>query len=76
MKKIKKILKDIWKFSKGNKTIFLQMVWLAIEAGLIPLTGGWLIFVRGIIALLTGGSLWDHYKKGYFTTKDIEVKEK
>lgn len=71
MKKIKELLKKLWKLAQGNKTIFLQMVWLAIEAGLIPITGPWLIFVRSVLSLFIGGSLWDHYKKGFFSQKDI-----
>lgn len=66
MGKIKKILNDLWLYSKGNKTIFLQMVWIAIESGVIILTGPWLLFARGILSILIGGSLYDHHKSGFF----------
>ncbi len=75
MKKVKEFLKDLWLLAKGNKTIFLQAVWIAVEVGLIPITGPWLLFVRGLIGLLTTGALYDHAKSGHFSTKKL-VEEK
>jgi hypothetical protein len=67
--KIKDFLKDLWERAKGNRTIFLQMIWIAIEAGLIPVTGPWLVFVRGILGLLVGKTIYEHQKAGFFNNK-------
>lgn len=69
--KIIKIIKDLWERSKGNRTIFLQMIWLAIEAGLIPITGPWLIFARGLLGILTGTTLYEHKKAGFFKKEKL-----
>lgn len=69
MKKIKELLKEIWLLAKGNKTIFLSILWGCIEAGLIPITGGWLTLIRIILSTLGAGALYDHRK--HFTTKSL-----
>jgi len=75
-KKIKDILNKIWGFAEGNKTIFCQAVWLAIESGLIPVTGIALKLVRIVMFLITGESARRHYKKGFFSTKIIKTEKK
>jgi hypothetical protein len=74
-KTIKDLIEKAWAFAKGNKSIFLSILWGMIEAGLIPLTGGWLIFVRIVITVLGGASLWDHTKSGFFSTKKITIEK-
>lgn len=69
--KIKQLLEQSWLFAKGNKTIFLSILWGMIEAGLIPITGGWLIFVRIVLTVLGGSALFDHAKSGFFSTKKM-----
>lgn len=71
-----KILKKLWKLLDGNKTIICSVGLAALEAGLIPLTGGWYAFVKTILIVGGGASLLHHVKKGYFTTKDIDIKKK
>jgi hypothetical protein len=71
--KIKKLINGAWLFAKGNKTIFLSILWGCIEAGLIPITGGWLIFVRIILTACGAYSLLDHKKAGFFSTRKIKV---
>lgn len=62
-------MKKIWRYLNGNKTIICLILWSCIEAGLIPITGGWYILVKIILGALTGGSLVHHMKKGYFSKK-------
>lgn len=69
--KTEEFLSDLWAIAKGNRTIILQMLWLAIETGLIPLTGPWLLFARGVLGLLTGKALQLHHKAGYFSKKKL-----
>jgi len=66
MGKVKVLFNKLWLLAKGNKTIFFTMLWAAIEAGLIPLTGGWITFARILLAPLISGSIYDHYKSGHF----------
>ena len=71
MKKFKKFLKDLWLIAKGNKTILCSLLFAAVEAGLIPLTGPWLTFAKIILGSATAGSLYDHYKSGFFSKKKL-----
>lgn len=74
-KKIKELLKKIWAYADGNKTIFLTIVWGCIEKGLIPITGGWLIFVKVVVWALGGGAIFHHYKKGHFSFKRMKLED-
>lgn len=71
--KIQKLLKKAWAISKGNRSIFLSIVWGCIEAGLIPITGGWLTFTRIVLSTLGAYTLNEHRKSGLFTSKKIKV---
>ena len=74
-KKIKELIKKIWKFCEGNKSLFLSLVAILFESGAIPVTGVALNIIRGILILFGGESLRRHYKKGFFSTKDIVIKD-
>jgi len=62
-------MKKLWGILDNNKTILCLIIWKCIEAGLIPLTGGWLTLANIILGALTGGALFHHAKKGHFSIK-------
>lgn len=64
-----RLLKKLWKLADGNKTIFGSLLLAALEAGLIPVTGGWLVFLKWAVRILTGAALGHHIQKGYFSPK-------
>ena len=65
-------MKKAWDFINGNKTIIFMtsatVLQQAMQYGIINESKG-LNFAIGLSLTLGGGSLFHHYKKGYFTTK-------
>jgi len=59
-------MEKIKAFLKGNKTIIVSVLWGCLEAGLFPITGGWLTFARILLGTLGAGALYDHRK--HFST--------
>jgi len=72
--KLKAALNKAWKFSKGNKTIFCLALLNMLDYGLIPLTGGWYLLVKGTLLALGGYSIFDHIKEGHFSQKHLTSK--
>lgn len=62
------ILKKIYAWLDGNKTILCTVLWLLIVKGVIPLSPELQSVVEYILMALTGGALADHVRKGYLTT--------
>jgi ABC-type branched-subunit amino acid transport system permease subunit len=69
--KIYSLLEKIWNISKGNRTIFLSILWGCVEAGLIPITGGWLTFARIVFTALGAYTVKKHAKAGHFSPKKM-----
>ncbi|HPG11690.1 MAG: hypothetical protein EOL88_10325 [Bacteroidia bacterium] len=65
----------LWAFLSGNKTIIgtILLYIFSMDPVMTALGASYSVIVA-IIGLLTGASLLSHAKKGYFSTKKIEIK--
>lgn len=67
----------IWAFLSGNKTIIGTILLYIISIDpIMAALGAAYTTVVAIIGLLTGASLLSHAKKGYFSTRKIEIAKK
>jgi len=62
-------MKKIWKWLDGNKTIIGLLAINILQLYGTAWFGGLSDIIMYAIIVLTGLSGYEHYKKGYFTTK-------
>jgi hypothetical protein len=66
-------IKRIWAWLAGNKTIIVLGSWMLLtklnELGIISIPENYMELINWVHGILTTGSLTDHIRKGYFTTK-------
>ena len=63
-------MKNFWNWLSGNKSIIGSILLLITTIPVVGTAlGGSLLVIQAIIGLLTGASLIDHARKGYFSTK-------
>lgn len=63
------VLKKIYAYIDGNKTVICTIIWLLIDKGIIHVTPQWMDIVNYVMASLTGISAVDHIRKGYLTSE-------
>jgi hypothetical protein len=63
-------MKKLWQFLNGNKTIICLFLLSLISQPFITghLDPSFLEYLKWILTALSGGSLFDHLRKGYFST--------
>lgn len=69
---MKQFFTNTWKWLDGNKTIICSIAYGALQEGIrsgVLHDSAYMRWGLGITLVLGGGSLADHIKKGYFTTK-------
>lgn len=62
------VLKKIYAWLDGNKTIICAGIWYFLNSGIVTISSEWMDMINWIMGTLTAGALGDHVRKGYFST--------